>query len=193
VSKTASITVDGKGGKLADIPPGSYLNATLSADQQTVIQINANGPPVECDCGGSLVAAVDAEKGTITFDDRTNPAVAGKTFTVAKDALIVVDGRGGKLSEVPPGAYVNLRLRVDQQTVGTVHANGATFSGAVKAVDAEKYVITVDNVSYAVAKDALIVIDGKQGTLAAVPTGVGVHVNLRVDGKTVGMIQTKAP
>jgi RNA polymerase sigma factor (sigma-70 family) len=193
VGKNANITIDGKGGAdLAALPPGSYITAALSLDGTTVGSINANGPPVECDCGGSLVKAVDAERRTLTCDDKAAPAVAGKTFTVAADALIIVDGRGGaKLADVPTGAYVSLRLRVDQQTVGTVNANGPGLVGVVKAVDAEKGTVTVDETTYPVPKDAIVVIDGKPGPLAALPVGAGVNVNLRVDGRTVGMLQTR--
>jgi hypothetical protein len=44
-----------------------------------------------------------------------------------------------------------------------------------------------------VAKDAIIVIDGKQRALADLAAGASVYLNLRVDRLTVGMIQTKAP
>jgi hypothetical protein len=80
---------------------------------------------------------------------------------------------------------------VDQQTVGTVRANGPGLVGVVKAVDAERGTVTVDETTYPVPKGAIVVIDGKPGPLAALPVGAGVNVNLRVDGKTVGMIQTR--
>jgi RNA polymerase sigma factor (sigma-70 family) len=192
LAPNANIIVDGRAGKLGEITPGCYLNATLTADQRYAGTINANGGPLDCDCGGSMVKAVDPVNYTITFDDKSRAAVAGKTFTVAKDALFVVDGRTGTFSEISPGAYIFGRLRVDKTTVGTLHANGPGTAGVVKSVDAANSTITVDDKTYPVAKDALIVIDGKQGPLASVPTGVNVSVNLRVDLKTVGMIQTRS-
>jgi hypothetical protein len=65
----------------------------------------------------------------------------------------------------------------------------------VKAVDAEKNTITVDDKTFAVAKDGVIVIDGKPGQLklAELPMGTSVNLTLRVDQKTVGFIQAKAP
>jgi RNA polymerase sigma factor (sigma-70 family) len=193
VSRTANIVIDGKPGKLAVLPTGSYVNVGLSVDQQTAIQVHAQGPPVDCDCGGSPVKAVDPVNHTITFADKARAEVAGKTFVVARDANITIDGRPGKLAELPAGALVSLRLRVDQATAGTLNANGSAFAGLIKAVDAANYTVTVDDATYPVAKDALVVIDGKQAPLASLPVGAGANVNLRVDLRTVGMIQTKAP
>jgi hypothetical protein len=188
VSPSANIVIDGKGGKLAEIPAGSYVNLTLSVDQQQAVQVHAQGPPLDCDCGGSMVKYVDPTNYTITFDEKTRGGVAGKTFTIAKEAQFTVDGRAGTLAEIPPGAYVSARCRVDK-TIGMINANGPAFAGVLKAIDAANNSITVDNTTYPVAKNALIVIDGKQCPLSSMPTGANVNVNLRVDLKTVGMIQ----
>ncbi|HEV3145567.1 MAG TPA: sigma-70 family RNA polymerase sigma factor [Gemmataceae bacterium] len=191
ISKNAIIVIDGKPGNLAQLPPESYVNITLSVDQKEALHLHAQGPPVDCDCGGSMVGAVDPANLTITFDANARASVAGKTFSVAKDALLVVDGRPGTLTEIPPGALVSARFRVDKATVGTIHANGPALSGVAKSLDIANYSVTVDNKTYPVAKDALVVVDGKQCPLAAVPVGANVNVNLRVDLKTVGMIQTQ--
>src|SRR5262249_36594380 len=122
VAEDANITIEGKPGKLAGIPAGSHVNLTLSVDQQRALQVHVQGPPVPCDCGGSLVKAVDADTHTITFDEKARAEVAGKTFTVARDANIVIDGRSGKLAELTAGTFVSLRLRVDQTTVGALNA-----------------------------------------------------------------------
>jgi hypothetical protein len=193
ITRDAGVTIEGKPGKLADVPAGAYVNVTLTVDQQTAHQVHAQGPPVQCDCGGSMVKAVDVEKNTITFDDRARAEVAGKTFAVAKDAYILVDNKVGTLAGIPVGALVDLRLSLDQKTARQVRANGGTVTGVVKALDAEKSTVTVEDTTYPVARDALIVIDGKEATMAGLATGASVHLNLRVDQKTVGMIQTKAP
>ena len=57
-------------------------------------------------------------------------------------------------------------------------------------MDAGTNTVNVGGTTYPVAKDALILIDGKQGSLAGLAAGVNVHGNLRVDQQTVGMIQT---
>jgi hypothetical protein len=189
VVEDANIEIDGKRGQLSGIPAGAFVGLGLSVDKQTVTSLQATGPSLG-GCGGSMVKAVSIGTDTITFDDKALAEVAGKSFTVAKDAYVVIDGKPGKLAEVPVGAFVNLTLSVDRQTARQVHAQGARLSGVVKAVDAEKKTINVDDKTFTVASHAIIVIDGNKGTLAALRTGVNVNLSLHVDQKTVGMIQT---
>jgi hypothetical protein len=108
VAKDVWIQIDARPGKLADVPAGSYLNITLTVDQQTVRSVWAVGPPVP---GVGVVQAVDVAKRTITVADRTYP--------VAANANIVIGNRGG-LAAIQTGATVSLRLCVDQKTVGTI-------------------------------------------------------------------------
>jgi RNA polymerase sigma factor (sigma-70 family) len=192
VAPDANIQIDGKPGKLVGIPAGAFVNLGLSVDKQTARDLQAEGPNLG-GCGGSMVKAVDAEKSTITFDDRAATDVAGKSFTLLKDAFIAIDGKPGKLADLPSGSFVNLTLTVDQQSVRSIGAQGPRVAGVVRAVDVAKNAVTVDGATYMVAKDALIVIDGKVATLAGLTVGANVNLNLRVDQKTVGMIQTKAP
>ena len=64
---------------------------------------------------GSPVKAVDAENHTIAFDDKVRAELAGKTFRVAPDAFILIDGKRGKLADLPAGAFVNLGFSVDRK------------------------------------------------------------------------------
>jgi len=191
VGANANIIVDGRSGKLSELTPGTYANITLSLDRQTVGTVNANGGPADCDCGGSLVKSVDADNFTITFDEKAHPGVAGKTFNIARNVHIILDGGPGKLSDVPPGCRVAIRFQIDLKTVGTINANGSGIVGTLKSVDAASNSITVDDATYTVARDALIIINGQPGPLANLQAGVGVNVNFRVDQKTVGMVQTR--
>jgi len=195
VAPGASIEVDGKPGKLAGIPAGAFVNVRLSVDAQTVLHVQAEGPNLG-GCGGSCVSAVDAANNTITFNDKGPADVAGKTFGVAKDAWVQMDARPGKLAQLPAGSYVNITLTVDRQSVRSIWAVGPPVPGVgvVRAVDAAKNMITVDDKTYPVAKNANILIDGKTIQLASVPTGVYVTLRLCVDQQTVGTIfHAKAP
>src|SRR5436309_4686764 len=70
-------------------PPGAGVNLVMSADHSAARQIAAEGRAFP----GALVKAVDANQNTITFDETKTPSdLAGKTFPVAKDATISVDG-----------------------------------------------------------------------------------------------------
>ena len=193
VAPDASIDIDGKPGKLAAIPAGAFVNLGLSVDTATARTIQAEGPALG-GCGGSCVSAVDAANHTITFDDKGATEVAGKSFTVRKDAWIQIDARPGKLADVPAGSYLNVTLTVDQQSVRSIWAVGPPVPGigVVTAVDvASRTLISVDDKTYPVAANANIIIDNRGG-LAAVPIGASVSLRLCVDQRTVGTINVLA-
>jgi hypothetical protein len=192
VASDAEVILDNSRGKFADVPAGAFVDLILSVDRSTVRRVNAQGPSIG-GCGGCMVKAVDAEKGTITFDDKGPADVAGKTFTVAPDANIVIDSKRGKLAELPSGAFVNLTLSAQRTTARHVFAQGPRIGGVVKAVDAQKSTITVDDRTFSVAKDVIIGLDNKRCNLPGLPSGATVKLSLRVDRKTVAMIHARAP
>jgi hypothetical protein len=157
------------------------------------------------DCNGSEVKAVDAEKGTITFGDKVRAEVAGKTWTVAKEATVNIDGKQSKLSELPAGAFVNLVFCVDRKTIRHIQAQGPQVrsheAAPVKAVDARKGTITFDDKApaavagktFAVARDARIEIDGKRAQLADLPAGALLCLGLSVDRKTILYCTAQGP
>jgi hypothetical protein len=200
VTGDASIRIDDKPGKLSELPRGASIDVGLSADGKMVRSLQANGPG----WGGVFVKAIDSEKNTITFDDDKAPAeLAGKTLSMATDADIMIDGRPGKLSGLPPGVSVALGLGADQKTVRRLQANGPGWGDVfVKGIDAKKNTIAFDDdkapaelagKTLSVAKDASIQIDGQSGNLAGLPSGASINVGLSVDQKTVRSVQAKGP
>jgi len=63
--------------------------------------------------------AIDADKNTITVDINGE---GEKTFSVAKDTDIQIDGKSGKLSALTKEAAVVLALCADQKTVRSIQA-----------------------------------------------------------------------
>jgi hypothetical protein len=203
VAKDAEIWIDGKPAKLGALPPGPHVYATLTVERKTARHIDARGRhfPIVA------VKAVDAAKHTITFDDdKAPPELAGKTFPVAKDPHIMIDGNPGQLAGVPPGSVISLYLCVDQKTVCTFDAGGPQFEGVhavvVKAVDPAKNTITIDEdksppevagVTFPLAKNAFITVDSKPAKLAEIPPGALVNLTLSVDRKTARVIQAAGP
>lgn len=120
---------DGKGrrlsikrGKLADLPTGSAASVRLSVDQTQVMSIRAEGPSLT-----GLLKGVDAEKGIliIAIPKGRGEEPEQKTFTVAKDARISLDGTETKLADLKvgdPGTALQLRLALDQKTVQVIMA-----------------------------------------------------------------------
>ncbi len=113
-----------KEGKLADVPVGAAVQLRLSLNQTAVTSLRAEGPSMP-----GLIKAVDAAKGTITLaiPIARGEAPEEKTFPVAKDARIVIDGNEAKLTDVKPaedGPFAMVRLTLDQKTVQAVMVGG---------------------------------------------------------------------
>jgi hypothetical protein len=169
-----------------------------------------------------VVRAVDAGKSsiTVTTGTRGRGAPQEKTFTLAKDAEVLLDnGRGsrfvlkeGKLADVHPGAVVTLTLTSDGKRVESLVAEGPTIQGTAKTVDAGKNTLTLTTApagrgeegvekNYKVSKDAEIALDDgrgrrfslKEGKLGDVQPGSVVTLKLSIDQKTVESIIATGP
>jgi hypothetical protein len=102
-----------------------------------------------------------------------------------------------KLSDIPVGSTVMIRLSVDQKTATQIKAEGPSLAGAIKAVDAAKGTITVsvrvargenpEDKTLPVAKDVRVLIEGKETKFADLKAGDDTFaiVRLTLDAKTV--------
>jgi RNA polymerase sigma factor (sigma-70 family) len=181
VANDAVIWIDGEPGKLSAIPEGAFVNVVLTVYGQTARRIAAEGPQFS----SCVVNAVDVQGKSIAFDDNAPAEVAGKTLALAKNANIVIDGKTETLAGLPVGSHVNFVLSVDQRTIRHLHAQGPSEMGVVKAVDAEKNTVVIDDKTFPVAKDAGIVIDSRSARLNGLPIGAVVNVTLSVDKSTI--------
>jgi small nuclear ribonucleoprotein (snRNP)-like protein len=202
VSPNASVVIgDGKGtkvpvpeSKLADVPVGAVVSLKLAADQQTVIRLRAEAPSYT-----GILKAVDAAKNTMTLTVTTRKGQEGedRTFEVAKDVSVKIDGEEGKFSDLPTEALVSVRLSANQKVVVRIQTEGRNTYGTVKAVDASSHRITIGNKqgehTLAVAKEAAIFIDGQGSKLADVPAEAFVNIKLSADQKTVLRLWAEGP
>jgi RNA polymerase sigma factor (sigma-70 family) len=202
VPPDAPIQIDGKAGKLADIPVGAGLHAlSLRVDQKTVSSINVVGPSLH----RVEIKAIDGDKRTIQIADNAPKDIAGKSLAVAPQAGIEIDGAPGKLAAVPAGAFVNLGLSVDSQTVLHLQAEGPTLGGCggseVSAVDAVNHTVTfaangpaeVAGKTFSVARNVGLQMDARPGKLADLPVGSYLNITLTVDRQTVRSIWATGP
>jgi Cu/Ag efflux protein CusF len=191
-----------------DLPVGALATLKLSVNGQQVLTLVAEGSTAS-----GTVKAVDAGKKQITLTGRAGRGDVGseeKAFDLASEATVLIDdGKGrrfsvkeGKLEDVPAGALVALKLAADQKTATTLLAEGPSVQGPVKAVDADKRTITVvtgrardgspvEDKTFSVARDARILIDGKESKLAdikAEENGPPVGLKLSLDQKVVQSI-----
>jgi RNA polymerase sigma factor (sigma-70 family) len=194
--------------KLVDLPVGAIATLKLSVNGQQVQTLVAEGSTAS-----GTVKAVDAGKKQVTLTTRAGRGDAGseeKVFDLSPEAAILIDDgksrrfsvKEGKLEDVPVGALVALKLAPDQKTATTLLAEGPSVQGAVKAVDAGKRTITLvtartrdgspaEEKTYAVARDARILMDAKESKLADVKVdenGPPVSLKLSLDQKAVQSI-----
>jgi hypothetical protein len=207
VAKDAEVAVDDglgkrfsvKEAKLAELANGSMATIRLSMDQKAAESIFAEGPMVN-----GQVKTVQAGSVTVTLNmGRGDPEE--RTIDLAKGGLVLLDdGRGrrlsvkeAKLSDIPVGSTVMIRLSVDQKTATQIKAEGPSLAGAIKAVDAAKGTITVsvrvargenpEDKTLPVAKDVRVLIEGKETKFADLKAGDDTFaiVRLTLDAKTV--------
>jgi RNA polymerase sigma factor (sigma-70 family) len=121
---------DGKGrrfslkeGKLADVAVGAVAQVKLSADQKHVTSIRAEGAMV-----GGRVKSIDTKNNTITIEIfvRRGENAEEKTYSLAKDVHINIEGNPGKLADIKTGEESGptmLKLSLDQKTVQAIVVN----------------------------------------------------------------------
>jgi hypothetical protein len=123
---------------------------------------------------------------------------AEQTYGLAKDLKVALDGAGGKLSDLAPGATVTLRLSVDQKTVSGIQAEGPSIQGALKAFDAAANALTVRITTkgepevertYDLAKGTKVVIDGAAGNLSDIPADAPLKIKLSANQKAIASIE----
>lgn len=118
VARDARIWIDDGSATLAKLPPGTSISATLSMDRTMVRSITARGRQIGS-FGDAIVLKVDMARNTVTVDINGQ---GERSFTVAKDARISVDGKPARLEAVPGEASVVLDLAIDGTTVRGIQA-----------------------------------------------------------------------
>jgi beta-lactamase regulating signal transducer with metallopeptidase domain len=185
VAKNVKVTFDGAEGKLAELPLDSMVIVGLSIDQKFVSSIHAEGGSAQ-----GVITAIDPAKGTLALRIAKKGEPAEEhAYDVAKHVKVTLDGAGAKLSDLPTGAVVTVKLSLKEKLVLSVQAEGTTVHGQVKVLDASGRGITIAEKggerTLTVAKDASITVDGKQAQLSDVPAEAVVFAKLSVDQQTV--------
>jgi RNA polymerase sigma factor (sigma-70 family) len=192
VNKDARISVDdNKVAKLADLPVASHVSVKLSADQKSVIFIQAEGTKIY----GTVKGAPGND--TITVGNK----VGEETYKVAADTKILLDdGKEGKLADIMDGSVVSARLSANKkEIIGAISAAGPSFQGVVKAVDATNITLTIggkngvggEDKTFPLAKSTQVLTGGKRsvpGKLGDVVPEKIVSLQLSVDQKSATRI-----
>jgi ferric-dicitrate binding protein FerR (iron transport regulator) len=115
-------------------------------------------------------------------------------FHLVPNAEISINGRPGRLSEIPAGTVlVLITAPNDKMSVEIVRAEGQTLAGELRAVDLEARTIvltvkskdgSIKEVSCRVADDARITLDGKSALLKDLRIFSKVMIEKSLDGNT---------
>ncbi len=189
---------------------GQYLLAGDAPDQPGLVVENDLAPLPEEEFvaeqrpqpkqEGVIVAgkleSIDAGAVTISTLKRGEAPVS-KTYTLAKDAKIQRDGKDAAIGDLRKGSQATLKLTADQKTAVSVSVGSQGTSAPLKAIDAAKRTITVtigtrlvkEDKTFDVAKDAKIMIDGKESGLADLKQGAVVQFFVN-DSNTITMVRT---
>ncbi len=227
VAKDAKIIINGEPGQLADVSADKRAWLRMSADMKTICYIRQGVSPKkegegerkreprrEGDREGegrsskrrgrtayARFKAFDASQNTLFVKHKMGENFVDATWDIDRDSEIIVDGKKGKLTGLAEGCPLKVWFSDDaRKRVSALEAEGPPVGGRgnrpVHSVDAKKSTITLrmgerkDNVkTYPVAKDAKIIIDGKDGKLADVSPGKNAYLRLSVDMKTICYIK----
>jgi RNA polymerase sigma factor (sigma-70 family) len=137
----------GKEGSLADLAPGTTVELQLAPGAKVVNGITVR--PWHLHTG---VKSVDADKRTVTVTMKGEDGPFEKTFTLAKEARVLLsDGlakgekdQEGKLADLTEGTPVLVRVSaVDPKVALELRPQGRSLFGELKGVDAGSSQITV--------------------------------------------------
>ncbi len=135
----AKVIVNGQAAKLADVPAGSKVTITLTADESAALAVVAGGekpgdkPPLS-----GKITAVDVAARTIALATKGEGG-QGVTIKLADNAKILVDGHNAKLDAVPKGAWASFALvsakEGQPREASVVIVHGPTVNGTIQQID----------------------------------------------------------
>jgi RNA polymerase sigma factor (sigma-70 family) len=119
VGKDATLTVDGRAVKLADVPTGAVVSVRLSPDRKQAVSLTAEGQTVR-----GTVKSLDASTRALTVSVGKE---GEKSYTLAKEVQITTTGKGAaplKPADVKPEREVVLQLSADGKEVRRITVLG---------------------------------------------------------------------
>jgi RNA polymerase sigma factor (sigma-70 family) len=209
VGPTTKIIIDGKEAKLADLrmvipePSSSDGMKVIFVEWQfepipdqknrirkgTAIRLEGTGVQVR-----GIIQSRNTGKNTITTKmihrgfSGDFVADTDSKVNVAKNVQVTIDDKVATFDDLKPNMKVSLQMSAVKEHVLGIKAYGASVEGVLKSVDTEKNTISVNIPSaqmtaerVSVAKDAKVVIDGKEGKLSDLKTGMRVTLQMSAE------------
>jgi hypothetical protein len=180
VEPTTMIVVDGEPAKLSDLQAGLCVDLEFdrtAAGKPRAVRIEAVGDIIE-----GIVQAWSEATATMTIQSEKHPK---ETYKLDKTAKVLIDGKKAKFTDLKTKMKVTLQMSVIKRRVMTIDVKGPKVDGVLKAIDEKKRTLSMTIVgpqegaeAIAIAEDAPIHIDGKQGKLSDLQTGMPVTVQM---------------
>ena len=138
----------------------------------------------------------DRDKKTLTIAPLTGDAKAS-TFLVDKGTEIIIDGKRGAITAIPDNHPVRATLNGDRTVVVRLSAEGPTQKRKVIGVNRDRFALQLDRGSdteeVPVAKDAEIVVNGKEAKFEDLQPGDEATIRFAIDRKTIRGVQVGLP
>jgi hypothetical protein len=138
----------------------------------------------------------DRDKKTLTIAPLTGDAKPS-TFLVDKGTEIFIDGKRGAINAVPDNHPIRVTLNADRTVVVRLSAEGPTQKRKVLGVNRDRFALQLDRGSdteeVPVAKDAEIVVNGKDAKFEDLQPGDEATIRFAIDRKTIRGIQVGLP
>jgi hypothetical protein len=179
VSPVVEVVIDGKAGKLTDLPANIWVTLTGDKDGR-VTRIQADGSTMD----NCLVDSLDPVKHTLAFGQQERRY----QYELAPQVEVKVNGRKSTLAELRPDMPVWLRFSAVKQAIIDIRATGPTVECLLRGLDADrgrltvslkKEHLTIPNLT--VAADAHIMIDGHGARLVDLKSRLGKPISIRMD------------
>jgi hypothetical protein len=108
MDKGTEVLIDGKRGAITAIPDNHPVQVTLGGDRSTVLRLAAEGPTQKRKILGVIreQLALQLDRGTDTEE-----------VPVAKDAVIVVNGKDAKFEDLQAGETATIKFAIDRKTI----------------------------------------------------------------------------
>jgi hypothetical protein len=184
VAGDAKILIDGKEGKLADVPKNSTASfvpkATKEGELPEAAELRVTGSTIS-----GPVKDLSQTTVTLAFEK------ADRTFKLAEGGKITVNGQNATFAHLKVGERVTITLTADESAALAISAGGrpdgekpgvkpVRFGGKVASIDTQTRIVTLaakgeggdKQIAVKVTEDAKIVVDGKEVKLTDLPKGV---------------------
>ncbi|MBO0697344.1 MAG: hypothetical protein J2P46_03025 [Zavarzinella sp.] len=108
MEKGTEIFIDGRRGAITAIPDNHPVQVTLNPDHTVVLRLAAEGPTQK-----RKILGVIRDQLTLQLDRGTDT----EEVPVARDAVIVVNGKDAKFEDLQAGDTATIRFAIDRKTI----------------------------------------------------------------------------